>query len=182
MYSFPGSCAASVLISERFIYSQDRSTYFPAAEQVDRSWKYINLSQINECRNWETKQYNSVLGITFSFLGIHKWEPDIYIGFSPARHLQCGGIEPGSGGDQVQGQGDEVGEDSQQVYQVHAALDEPEKQNGRQSKPNRFPFIWCMGFFLTMCTGAVQFVISLKKQSSQLTVYKFYIKSCFCMI
>ncbi len=24
-----------------------------------------------------------------SFLGIHKWEPDIYIGFSPALHLQC---------------------------------------------------------------------------------------------
>ncbi len=31
--------------------------------------------------------YNSVLGITVSFLGIHKWEPDIYIGFSPARLL-----------------------------------------------------------------------------------------------
>jgi hypothetical protein len=26
---------------------------------------------------------------TVSFLGIHKWEPDIYIGFSPALHLQC---------------------------------------------------------------------------------------------
>ncbi len=25
----------------------------------------------------------------FHFLGIHKWEPDIYIGFSPALHLQC---------------------------------------------------------------------------------------------
>jgi hypothetical protein len=25
----------------------------------------------------------------FSFLGIHKWEPDIYVGFSPALHLQC---------------------------------------------------------------------------------------------
>ncbi len=22
-------------------------------------------------------------------MGIHKWEPDIYIGFSPALHLQC---------------------------------------------------------------------------------------------
>ncbi len=32
----------------------------------------------------------SVLEITVSFLGIHKWEPDIYIGFSPALHLQCG--------------------------------------------------------------------------------------------
>jgi hypothetical protein len=58
----------------------------------NRSWKYINLSQIYsyECRNWETEHYNSVLEITISFLGIQKWEPDIYIGFSPALHLQCG--------------------------------------------------------------------------------------------
>jgi hypothetical protein len=60
------------------------STFFPAAEQADRSWKYINVSQIYECRNWETEHYNSVLEIAVSFLAIHKWEPDIYIGFSPA--------------------------------------------------------------------------------------------------
>jgi hypothetical protein len=42
----------------------------------------INLSQIYECRNWEIEHYNSVLEITVSFLGIHKWEPAIYIGFS----------------------------------------------------------------------------------------------------
>jgi hypothetical protein len=44
----------------------------------------------NECRNWETEHYNSVLEITFSFLGIHVhiWELDIYIGFSSALHLQ----------------------------------------------------------------------------------------------
>jgi hypothetical protein len=53
--------------------------------------KYINLSQIYERRNWETENYNSVLEITVSHLGIHKWEPDIDIGFSPAIHLQCGG-------------------------------------------------------------------------------------------
>jgi hypothetical protein len=29
------------------------------------------------------------LEITVSFLGIHKLEPDIDIGFSPALHLQC---------------------------------------------------------------------------------------------
>jgi hypothetical protein len=29
------------------------------------------------------------LEITVSFLGIHKWEPGIYIGFSLALHLQC---------------------------------------------------------------------------------------------
>jgi len=36
----------------------------------------------NECGNWETKHYNSVLGI-------HKSEPDICIGFSWALHMQC---------------------------------------------------------------------------------------------
>jgi hypothetical protein len=39
--------------------------------------------------NWETGHYNSVLEITVPFLGIHKWEPDIYFGFSSALHLQC---------------------------------------------------------------------------------------------
>jgi hypothetical protein len=33
-------------------------------------------------RNWETEHYNSVLEITVLFLGIHKWDPDIYIAFS----------------------------------------------------------------------------------------------------
>jgi hypothetical protein len=41
---------------------------FPAAEQADPSWKYINLSQIYECRNWEIEHYNSVLEITVLFL------------------------------------------------------------------------------------------------------------------
>jgi hypothetical protein len=31
----------------------------------------------------------NVLEIRVSFLGIHKWEPDIYIGFSLALRLQC---------------------------------------------------------------------------------------------
>jgi hypothetical protein len=43
---------------------------------------------VYECRNWETEHYTSVLEITVSFLEIHKWEPDIYIGFSSALHLQ----------------------------------------------------------------------------------------------
>jgi hypothetical protein len=30
----------------------------------------------------ETEHYNSVLEKTVLFLGIHKWEPGIYIGFS----------------------------------------------------------------------------------------------------
>ncbi len=72
-YSFSGNCAASVPIPhscdcDRFIYSQDRYRYFPAAEQADRSWKqkYIKLSQIQKCRNWETEQYYTVLEIFIS--------------------------------------------------------------------------------------------------------------------
>ncbi len=80
---FPHSCVCERF---RFIYSQDRSTYFPAALTGRLNWKYLNLSQIYECRNWETEHYNSVLEISrlhSSFLGIHRWQPDIYIGFSP---------------------------------------------------------------------------------------------------
>jgi hypothetical protein len=57
---------------------------------ADRSWKYINLSQIYECKNWETEHYNSVLEKTVSFLGINQWDPDIYIGFSLALHFAGG--------------------------------------------------------------------------------------------
>jgi hypothetical protein len=53
-----------------------------------------HLSQIYECRNWEIEHYNSVLEITVSFTRIHKWEPDIYIGFSMALHLRCGRQRP----------------------------------------------------------------------------------------
>jgi hypothetical protein len=88
---FPHSC-----VCELFIYSQDQSTYFPAAEWADRSWKYINLSKIYESRNWETEYYKSVLEIIVSFLGIFNWKLDIYTGFSPALHLQCTyGFAPG---------------------------------------------------------------------------------------
>jgi hypothetical protein len=78
-----------IRVFEGFIYSQDRSTYSPAAELANLSWIYINLSKIYECRNWETEHYNSILEITALFLGIHEWEPDIYNGFSPDLHLQC---------------------------------------------------------------------------------------------
>ncbi len=47
-----------------------------------------NFLQQNR-QHWETEHYNSVLEITISFLGVHKWEPDIYIGFSSALQLQC---------------------------------------------------------------------------------------------
>ncbi len=70
---FPHSCVCEP------IYSQDLSTYFPAAELADRTVEIytVNLSQINEYRNWETEHYNSVLEITVLFPGIHKWKPDI---------------------------------------------------------------------------------------------------------
>ncbi len=88
----PQSQFLHLCVCERFIYSQDCSTYFPAAEQADGSWKYRNISQIYECRNWETEHYYSVLEKrslhTVSFLGIHQWELGIYIGLLPALHLQ----------------------------------------------------------------------------------------------
>jgi hypothetical protein len=60
----------------------------------NRSWEYMNRSQVYECGNWETEHYDSVLEITRQgsfILEIHKSEPDIYIGSTPALHLQCGG-------------------------------------------------------------------------------------------
>jgi hypothetical protein len=68
-----------------FIYSQDWSAYLAAANR--QIWVYLNLSQIRECGH-----YNFVLEITrphIFILGIHKSELNIYIGFSPALHLQC---------------------------------------------------------------------------------------------
>ncbi len=55
----PQSQFIHLCVCERFIYSQDWSAYL-----TDCSWKYINLSQINDCRNWEIEHYNSVLEIT----------------------------------------------------------------------------------------------------------------------
>ncbi len=48
-----------------------------------------NFSQIYECSNCVTEHYYCVWEITVLFLAIHKWEPDIYIAFSPALHFQC---------------------------------------------------------------------------------------------
>jgi hypothetical protein len=64
-------------------------------QKADQFWKYINLSQIYEYRNWDAEHYNYVLEITVSFLGIYKWEPGIHVGFSPALHLQCRAISLG---------------------------------------------------------------------------------------
>ncbi len=55
--------------------------------------------------------------ITVSFLGIHKWEPDIYIGFSPALPLQYGLYCRGLNAD-VQAEAQEHGEGVRGVYTV----------------------------------------------------------------
>jgi hypothetical protein len=51
-------------ICDRFTYSQDWSVYLAAAKYADQSWEYVNFSQIDECGNWKTEHYNSVLEIT----------------------------------------------------------------------------------------------------------------------
>jgi hypothetical protein len=68
-YSQKKNCAASVphlCVCERFIYSQDRSTYFPAAEQADRSWEY-KCPQTHECGNWDWGRAVPFLGIFVSY-------------------------------------------------------------------------------------------------------------------
>ncbi len=73
MYSQKWNCSASLFpkqiimlclpistfICERFIYSQDQSAYFAAA-------KYLNSSQIHECRNLERGRADSFLEINKS--------------------------------------------------------------------------------------------------------------------
>jgi hypothetical protein len=47
----PQSQFPHICVCERFIYSQNPSTYFPAAEQADQSWEYKKPSQTFECGN-----------------------------------------------------------------------------------------------------------------------------------
>ncbi len=55
---FPHSC-----VCERSIYSHVLPTYFPAAEEADRSEEYINRSQKHECRSWDCSRAVPFLGI-----------------------------------------------------------------------------------------------------------------------
>jgi hypothetical protein len=50
-------------------------TVFPCSRKGRQILEtYKPLTYIYEFRNWETEHYNSVLEITVSFLGVHKWE------------------------------------------------------------------------------------------------------------
>ncbi len=95
MYPFSGNCAALVSVSTFLclwaIYIFPGLVHLFPCSWIGRPMLeiYNSLADIYECRNWETEQYNSGSEITVSFRGKHKWEPDIYIEFSQALHLQC---------------------------------------------------------------------------------------------
>ncbi len=74
---FPHSC-----VCELFIYSQDRSTYFPAAEYADRSWEYINRSQTKECGNWTEAVQFLYWEYLFRTFGIFSLQCVLVISFS----------------------------------------------------------------------------------------------------
>jgi hypothetical protein len=90
IYVFP-EMELPVLVPNSYIHVSGRDLYIPRIglpiclqqnRQTD-SQELKNRSQIHECRN------RTLWGRTVAFLGIHKSEPDIYIGFSPALHLKC---------------------------------------------------------------------------------------------
>ncbi len=56
---------SAFMFCERFIYSHDRSTYFPVLRlRTDRG--NLNCSQIHKCSNWERGRAVSFLGIFVS--------------------------------------------------------------------------------------------------------------------
>jgi hypothetical protein len=80
-YSQKLNCAAShslFHVSDRFIYSHDRSAYLLQQNKWTLSWGYINRPQIHECGNWKR-------GRAVSFLGIHK--TDLVCSAADVNHL-----------------------------------------------------------------------------------------------
>ncbi len=89
MYSFSGKCAAWVPIYK--FMSLWAIYIFPGLGRpiLEMFKSLTDILYMSVGTAWETEHYKSVLKITVSFLWIHKWESDIYVGFSPALHLQC---------------------------------------------------------------------------------------------
>ncbi len=85
----------NVCVCKRFKYSNPRSACLCCcSKKCGPILGICNRSQIHKRGSWEREHYNSVLEITRRTVssiiaGIHKSEPDIYIRFSPALHLQC---------------------------------------------------------------------------------------------
>ncbi len=92
IHSQKWNCSASFLVSTFMylwaVYVFPGSVCLFGCNKIGRPILGIYTSLTDTWTWMETEHYNSVLEITSP--GIHKSEPDIYIGFSPALHLQCG--------------------------------------------------------------------------------------------
>jgi hypothetical protein len=67
-----------VSVSDLYTVFSGSVHIFPCS-RIGRPIPEIYKSLTDISRNWVTDHYNSVLEITVSFMGIHKWEPaDIY--------------------------------------------------------------------------------------------------------
>jgi hypothetical protein len=61
MYSFSGNCAPSGPLSTFIYYIFPGSVHIFGCSKIDRPiWEIYNLSQIDECRNWEIEHYTVI--------------------------------------------------------------------------------------------------------------------------